>query len=201
MKTGIKTIIAGVTLFVLGAVVVPLAIVLPIVLGEKNKEQFVIPGSTHVAVEEAGRYYLWNDYQTVFKGKSYIRSEAIPDGLEITIKNEKTGEPYNFVSDSSISSSSGTSSKKAIGYIEVLTPGTVCIEILGGDEERIFSFSRSILLAMFGLILGGFGLSMILGLSGVALLIWGIVKLVRSNRESEPSAEAMGYRRLSRDVG
>jgi hypothetical protein len=158
--------------------------VLPLVLGDKNKEQFMIPGITQVSVEEAGRYYLWNDYQTVFKGKSYSRSEAIPDGIEITIRNEETGEPFNFVSDSSISSSSGTSSKNTIGYIEVQTPGSVRIEILGGNEARIFSFSRSILLAILGLILGGFGLSMTLGLSGVGLSIWGIVKLVRSNRKS-----------------
>ena len=187
MTVGIKTIVTGVTFFVLGAVVVPLAIVLSLVIGDKNEEQFMIPGSTQVVVEEAGRYYLWNDYQTVFKGKSYSRSEAIPDGIEIKIKNRETGELFSFVSDTSTSSSSGSSSKNSIGYIEVPTPGSVHIEVLGGNEERVFSFSRSGLLALFGLILGGFGLSMTLGLSGAGLTIWGVVKIVRSNKKSEPT--------------
>ena len=181
MRAGTKTIIAGVSLIVLGAVVVPLAIVLPLVLGNKNQIQFMIPGSAQVVVAKAGRYYLWNDYRTVFEGKSYNRSEAIPDGIEITIRNEGTGERLDFVSDLSISSSGGSGSKNSIGYVEVHAPGRVGVEVLGGNEERIFSFSRSLLWVLLGFILGGFGLFMILGLSGAGLTIWGIIKLVRSS--------------------
>ena len=189
MRSGIKTIVTGVLLFIVGAVVVPLVTILLLILDDSNEKQFMIPGNTQVVIEEPGRYYLWNDYQTVFQGKSYTKSQTIPDDIKITIKNEETGELFDFVSDTSISSSRGSSSKNSIGYIEVQELGSVHIDILGGNEERIFSFAQSGLLAMFGLILGGFGLSMILSLSGIGLTIWGIVKLVRSKKKSEQGAE------------
>jgi hypothetical protein len=190
MKTGVKTIIAGAILFVLGAFVVPLAIILPLIFGDSNEIQFKVPGSTQIVIEEPGRYYMWNDYQTVFYGKSYNRSESIPDGIEIRIMNASTGELFDFVSDTSISSSRGSSSKNTIGYIEVQSPSTVEVEVAGGEEERVFSFSESNLLKMFGLILGGSILAVIIGITGFGITIWGIVKLMRSSKKGEQVASA-----------
>jgi len=188
MKTGVKTIIAGAILFVLGAFVVPLAIILPLILGDSNEIQFIVPGSTQIVIEEPGRYYMWNDYQTVFNGKSYNRSESIPDGIQIIITNTGTGEILDFVSDTSISSSRGSSSKNTLGYIEVQSPSTVDIEVFGGEEKRVFSFSESNLLKMFGLIFGGSIVAVIFGVTGFGITIWGIVKLVRSSKKGEQVA-------------
>ena len=185
MKTGIKTIITGAVLFIVGAFVIPLAVVLPIVIGLSNSDekQFIIPGDTQTTIEKPGRYYLWNDHQTIFKGKSYNRSESIPDGIEIKITNVETGKLFDFVSDASMSSTSGNSSKNTIGYIEVSSPCTVDIKITGGEEERVFSLSESNLLKMIGIILGGSVLAIILGFAGFGIAVWGIVKLVRSNKK------------------
>lgn len=106
MKKGLKTLIAGILLFLIGSFVVPLAIIMPVILGDSNEHQFIIPGSTAVEIVEPGRYYLWNDFQTVHDGKSYNRSESIPDGLEINVKNE-IGSSLLFSSDTSISSRTG----------------------------------------------------------------------------------------------
>ena len=179
MKPGIKTIVVGVSLFILGAVVIPMAIVLSFIIGDSNEKRFKVPGNTQLVIEKPGRYYLWNDYQTVFDGKSYNRSEIIPDGIEIKIMNAETGELFDFVSDSSISSSSGSSSKNSIGYIEIQSPCTVEIEIAGNEEKRVFSFAESNLLKMLGPIFGGFVLSMVFALAGLGIIAWGIVKLVR----------------------
>jgi len=183
MKAGVKTIITGIILFVLGAFVVPLAVILSLIFDDSNEVQFKIPATTQVTVEEPGRYYLWNEYQTVFKGISYNRSKNIPDGIEIKIRNKKTDELYEFVSDTSISSSSRGSSRKSIGYIEVHDVGSIDIEIAGGNEEIIFSFSQFGLWAILGLIFGGIGLSMITCLSGFGLAIWGIIKVSKSNKK------------------
>lgn len=189
MKPGIKTIITGGVLFLVGAFVVPLLFVLPLILGHEQEAQFKAPGNIEVAVEKPGRYYLWNDFRTVYDGKSYDRSESIPDGLEIRIRDAE-GHQLQFVSDGSISSSSGSSAKKSIGYVEVEHPGKVTVQVTGGSEVRIFSFSQSGLLRMFSLILGGFGLSMIVAIAGFGLMIWGMVTLVRANQSGEPTAAA-----------
>ncbi len=179
MNTGIGRIIAGVTLSVLGAIVIPMGIVLTLVFGERDREQFVIPGETRIMAEEPGRYYLWNDYRTVYEGRTYNRSARIPDGLQIRIFDQETGERYDFVSNTSISASSGQSSRNSIGYIQVGTPAELQIEISGVAEERIFSFSRSILARMLWMIVGGISLSLLIGFTGLGLIVWGVVKLVK----------------------
>lgn len=187
MKPGIKSIIAGVTLFLLGAFVFPLLIILPVILGESDEVQFKVPGEAEISVEKPGRYYLWNDFRTVHEGKSYNRPEDIPDGIEIRVQNSK-GEALEFVGDTSISSSSGSSSKNSIGYVEVQNPGQLRVEVSGGNEDRIFSFSQSGLLKMFGLILGGAAISALIAIGGIVLAIWGIVKVVKPNQKGEPAS-------------
>ena len=191
MKPGIKTIITGGVIFLVGAFVVPLLFVLSLLKAHEQETQFKIPGTIEVALKEPGRYYLWNDFRTVYNGKSYDRPESTPDGIEIRIR-DASGHQLQFVSDASISMSSGASSKKSIGYIEVEHPGEVTVEVKGGSDERIFSFSQSGLLKIFSMIIGGFGLLMMTAVAGIGLIVWGIVKLARANRGTEPSAISSG---------
>jgi hypothetical protein len=186
MKRGIKTIIAGVVLFVLGAFVIPLLcgflVVLPLFLGSSNEVQFKIPGTAEATVEKPGRYYVWNDYRTFYQGKNYDRSERIPDGVEIRIHDSKGGL-LEFVGSTAISSTAGSSSKNSIGYVDIERPGKVSIEVSGGNEERVFSFAQSGILKLFGSILGAFGLSMLVAIAGFGITIWGIVKMVKAEKK------------------
>jgi hypothetical protein len=177
MKRGIKTLVAG-GILLMGAFIVPFLFLLPLFLEHQNQNQFKVPGSIQVTVEKPGRYYLWNDFRTVYQGRSFNQSEHIPDGLDIRIE-DLNGHRFNFVSDFTISSSSDSSAKNSIGYVEIERPGKVTIQVSGRTEERTFSFSRSGLLKIFLLIVGGFGASAIIGLTGLGLIIWGIVKLAR----------------------
>jgi hypothetical protein len=186
MKRGLKTTIAGVVVLLVGAFVIPLAFFLPVALGNSHDFQFKAPGSAETMVNEPGRYYLWNDFRTVYEGKSYDRSPAIPDGVEIQIR-DAMGRQLQFVSDTSISMTSGGSSKKSIGYVEIAAPGKVKILLTGGNEERIFSFSQSGLLKLFGLIAGGVGLSLVVCTVGLGLIIWGVVKLATGVNKVESS--------------
>lgn len=179
MKRGIKTIICGVISLV-AAVGVPFLFVIPLFLQHQNENQFKVPGSIQVTVEKPGRYYLWNDFRTIYHGQSFNRSEHIPDGMNIRIA-DSDGHQFNFVSDTSISSTSGSSAKNSIGYVEIEYPGKFTIQVSGSSEERIFSFSKSGLLKIFLFIVGGFGASVVFGLAGLGLLVWGIVKLVRKS--------------------
>src|SRR5579862_6613014 len=118
MKRGVKTIIAGAIIFICGAFVIPLAIILPFVLGGSHDVQFKVPGTAEVTVKNVGRYYLWNDFQTVYEGRSYNSSKTIPGGMAIEIR-EADGHPLEFTSDNSITMTSGNSSKNSVGYVEI----------------------------------------------------------------------------------
>ncbi len=171
----------GVVFFILGVVVIPILCVLPIILEKSNEVSFKVPGTQTVKIEQPGRYYLWNDFRTVFDGKSYNRSKAIPDGMEIKIRNAD-GTLLPFISDTSTSSTSNGSAKNSIGYVEIKNSGELKVTISGGDEARIFSFGPSNLLKIFALIFGGIGLSLFVTMIGMGLSIWGIIKLVRSSK-------------------
>ncbi len=183
MKPGLKTLITGIILFILGGFVIPFLLILPLFLNQSANKQFLIPGSREVTVEKPGRYYLWNDFQTVYNGKSFSRSETIPDGLEIAVTDD-TGKILAFNSDTSTSSSSGSSSKNSIGYVEVSNPSTLLISVSGDSEERVFSFAQSIFPKMFLAILGGGTASLLIAFIGFGLGIWGVIKLV-TNKPGE----------------
>jgi hypothetical protein len=186
MRKGLKTLIAGIMLFLVGGVLAPLAIILPIILNDSDGQQFLIPGSTEVTITEPGRYYLWNDFQTVYDGKSFDRSERIPDGLEIVVKDE-AGNSLLFKRDTSISSNVGSSSKKSIGYVEVDKPGKLTVSVSGSSDQRVFSFSQFDFLRLLGFVFGGIALAVIMSLAGIGITIWGIVKLVK-NKKGEQDA-------------
>jgi len=187
MKPGLKTLIIGIVLFVLGGFVIPFLLILPLFLNKPDNQQFLIPGSKEVTVEKVGRYYLWNDFQTVYDGKSFSRSENIPDGLEIIVTDD-AGKTLPFKSDTSTSSSSGSSSKNSIGYVEVSNQGKLMVSVSGDSEERVFSFSRSIFPKMFLTILGGGAASLLMAFIGFGIGIWGAIKLARNKAGEEDLA-------------
>lgn len=189
-KEGKIRLIAGICIFFTGAIIVPVSIIFSLIFSDSNEKQFKVPGSIRYAIEKPGRYYLWNEYQIIFEGLSYNRSESIPDGMQITINNRATGERYDFISDTSISSSGGSNAKNSVGYIEVQYPGNILIEIVGGNEERIFSFSQFRLWKIFGSIFGGIGLAILICLAGGGLIVWSIIVMARSPSISKDSNEA-----------
>ncbi|MHC4887324.1 MAG: hypothetical protein ACYTGH_19785, partial [Planctomycetota bacterium] len=164
-------------------------VILPFLLDSSQEQQFLVPGGTQVLVEEPGRYYLWNDYQTVYEGRSYNGSESLPDGLEIRVVDEVAGTPLPFTPDTSISSSTGGDARKSIGYVEAVQPGSLSVTVTGDVEERVFSFSPSRLLLMFAVIFGAVGGAFLAAFVGIGLIIWGIVKVARNGKKDGPVGE------------
>ena len=187
MRPGSKRIISGICIFLAGAIIIPLGIIVSIAMGDSNKLIFKVPGSTSYSVKKHGRYYLWNEYRIIFSGTSYNRSKDIPDGIQIKIHHEQTGKLYPFISNSSISSDSGSSARNSIGYIEVDKPGSIIIDVLGGTEERIFSISQFRVWKIFGLIFGGIGFSVLVCLTGGLVIVWGIIVMARSSPSEKTS--------------
>jgi hypothetical protein len=184
MRPGIKSIITGIALFILGGVVAPLAIMLLFFLGlNGHLAQFKVPGAFETNVVKGGRYYLYNDYQTIYDGKTYDCSTNLPGGMEIKILDSQ-GNPLPFSGDTSFSVGGSGTERKSIGYVEIQNPGKVRIEVSDVNEERIFSFGQENFLKFFALIFGTFGLCFVFGLGGLGLAIWGVIKLVRSGRSA-----------------
>jgi hypothetical protein len=144
MKKGLKTLIAGILLLVVGPFILPIVFMIPVLLeviqGDPNEKQFIIPGAAEIEVTEAGRYYLWNDYKTIHQGRAYSRSKTIPDGLEIKVADQE-GKSLLLTSDTLVTSARGSSAKNSIGYVEVTGPTKLAITVSGSPDQRVFSFS------------------------------------------------------------
>lgn len=194
MKKHTKQIFSGVILFVVGAIIVPALFFGSLVfylLTEKSIAKFIIPAKTEVAIEKEGRYYVWNEYQTIFEGKTYSSSEELPGGLEISLVDTKNGNAFEFVSDQSITSSTGNSQKNAIGYFEIERPGEYTLSVSGETSPRVFSFGKSFLNAnsiIIALIV--FPIEMLIGIGGFVLIIIGIINLVKDYKQKKSASSA-----------
>lgn len=177
MKKGLKTLIAGIVIFLIGAVALPVFFVFTLLTEGMAGQQFIVPGSAEIQIEKSGRYYLWNDYQTVYEGATYNASLTVPGGLSIRF-TDAGGEPLPLSADTAMSINIGGSSKNSIGFIEVTEPGNITVNVSGELENRVFSVSAFSLAGFVRMILSG----LILAFAGIAILIWGIVKLVKNSR-------------------
>lgn len=183
MKVGVKQIIAGVVVFGIGVICVPSVIVLTLLRDSSDLLKFKVPDAAIAFVDTPGRYYLWHDYQTMYDGRTYHNPIELPDDLVIKI-SEQGGMPLDFVSDSHASFSTVGRSRQSIGYVEVNKAVQVTIDVTGGAESRIFSFSLFSVSRFVGLIVKGFLLAGLAAISSLGLIIWGIVKMANAPRKT-----------------
>lgn len=178
MKKGLPTLLAGIGLVGCGALLAPMAIFWQIRASKNEARSFVAPGHMQVNVAKAGRYYLWNEYRTVFEGRIYQQTPDLPDGLQIAVRGPD-GLDLPFHSDTSISSNSGGSAKNSVGFVEVPAPAPLIVSVTGDSRERVFSFGRfdfgRLMASLFALL----AVTGLLVLTGVGVALWGIIKLNR----------------------
>lgn len=188
MTDNTKKLAAGIVLFGLGGFVFPLVIVGAVVfylMNEKPLAQFVIPAQIEVSIDKQGRYYVWNDYQTTFEGKTYVSSSGLPDNLAISLREKQTQTPLTFNSDLSIFLGFGKSLRSSIGYFEIVKPGVYSLEVSGETFPRVFSFGQFFLnlKKIAAIVIAGF-VSVAIALWGFILALIGVVGLFKSKGRS-----------------
>lgn len=187
MKRGVKTILSGGLVILLGSIIIPGVFVLLFtlqIIKDSNNSQFLVPGSIEVEVTEPGRYYLWNDYQTLFNGTSYNEPPTLPSGLTFTFTDEQSNT-LAFTSDTSFSSTSGSNVSDSIGYIDVTQPGKIKVDVTGPVTPRVFSFGKNVVWKIIGTVFGSVALVLTSLFVGVGLMLWGFIKLM-NNKQDEP---------------
>jgi hypothetical protein len=189
MKKPKTLLISGIVLFVGGIIAYAILMTflfLPLwtLLICNDDIQFLIPGTVEIEIEDEGRYYLWNDYKTVYEGKSYSKPEEIPDNLIISLKTKDGALDYDIIGKTSISRSSDSTSRKSIGYFDVTVPGDYILEVKGESKPRVFSFGQfNYDTVEFAVFLGiGGTVCLLMIFAGFALGVVGIVKMVKAKR-------------------
>ncbi len=184
----IKLLISGIILFVGGIIAYTLFTIflfLPLwtLLIYNDYVQFLVPGSVEIEIEDEGRYYLWNDYQTVYEGKTYSKPEEVPDNLIISLKTKDGALHYDIIGKTSISTSSDSTSRKSIGYFDITVPGDYILEVKGETDPGLFSFRQFNYDTKLAMVMGiGEGVSLLIIFAGFALGVVAIVKIVKARR-------------------
>ena len=177
MKPGLKRLIAGILLLAL-AVIVPTAMIVRTVMliGSAPEERFEIPGSVEFEAQEAGRYYLWHQYETLYNGITYNDPTGLAEGLKIEVTNGK-GDALEFIGSGTMTSSGSSGTKRSVGYVELNGPDTLKFTVAGECPPIIFSVSEFHLYDILRSIFLGLAMAGLCALLGVILFIWGLIRL------------------------
>lgn len=133
--------VLAVLLVLAGLMVLPAAIILPI-LTMPAPVQFLVPGSTNLNLAEPGKYVLWHDTETIFNGRTYSGG-PLPDGLSMELSNAVTSTIVPLVPDSSTTMSMGGTSRRSVASFAVGTPGLHVLRVTGTTPPMVFSFAKS----------------------------------------------------------
>ena len=183
MKKGVKTILAG-SVLLAASVAIPVAHVVPLVRGTASASdvQFLVPGAGVIEVTAPGRYYLWHDYKTDFRGKYYQGPSTLQGAFTVSVRREN-GSVVDYVVDSSTSYSLGNRARKSLGYVDVEEPGTLTFDVAGDLKEAVFSVGRSELSEKLLGLAKGMISAVLCGLVGLVAVIWGAVKFSRGRQQ------------------
>lgn len=189
MKQGVKRSVFGVGL-ILAAFALFVSTILALYRGEPNQVQHHAPGKFVVRTTAAGRFYLWDNFRTVFEGKTVWHEPDFPAELTILVSDEQ-GHPIDFVPDASLNWQIGNHAQQSIGYIDAPGPGEWRVAIEGPSEHfRVLSFSPNDITNHLLWAFRGFALAAISMILGVPILLWGIWRMSRQVSPTPPQSNA-----------
>lgn len=145
MKRGIKKITFGCGIIVLACTVLIIVMISVINRMYHIEKTFKIPGKIKILVTKPGKYYLWNDFRTIFEAKTYAQDRMLPHGMSFSLTAEKSKTSVPFIKDRSMDTIGDDEAKSSIGYFEIAIPGEYELSITGNTVPRIFSWGREIL--------------------------------------------------------
>ena len=165
------------------------ALVAWFVLALDGGTQFLAPGRQVVELDRPGKYVVWNDYRTLFQGRTYDESERLPENVSITVLDPASGTALVVAPSGGMRSDMLDAVKVSVATFEIARPGRYEIIIEGGFPQRVFSVSRDFLFNMLGMIFGVIAV-VVVGFSlAFAIATWAFIKREEAR---EAAAQAQG---------
>ena len=176
----------------LAGVLAMVALIAWYVLTLEQGVQFLGPGRHTLKLDRPGKFLVWNDYQTVFHGRSYDESEKLPPGARISVFDKAGGRALTVTSSRGGTSTIGNTSSVAVSQFEIEQPGSYEIVVEGDVPQRVFSVGRDFIPGLFGVIAGAFAL--IFGGFGAAtgIAAWAFIRREEALSRVQPAASNAG---------
>jgi uncharacterized membrane protein len=135
--------------------------------------QFLAPGSKTLDLAK-GRHVVWNDYVTVFEGRSYDSSKNLPDGTQVTVTDGSGAVALRRTSGSTFRG--GNTERVSVLEFEVTQPGRHEITVHGAFSPRVFSVGPDLVWLLLCSIFGAIGLVLLGCGTGVAIAAWAFIR-------------------------
>ena len=169
-----------------------IALVAWFVLNLDKGAQFLGPGRHAVEFDKPGTYVVWNDYRTVFRGRSYDESESLPSGVLVLVRDVASGKALEVAPSHGASSSIGNVARKSVAKFEIAIPGRYEIIIEGDFPARVFSASRDFLFGLFAVIFGAIALLLAGFGAAIGIVCWAFIKREQAREAQAPASVLPG---------
>ena len=175
----------SVVLLVIGPLAVAVPTALSVVKQFESAEEFSVPGTHALKLEEPGEYVVWNTVSTFRHGRQYNFPEKLPGGTHIRVIDDASGREIPTESCMSTLESVGTEEHASVCSFRIAKPGGYSVTVDGTSEERILRVRQ----AIFPGILWKIALCLIAGLLAFSLAVLiSVVVEVRQNRWKKAQA-------------
>ena len=155
-----------------------------LVLSWEEGTQFLAPGR-HALTLNAGNYVVWNDHVTVFDGRSYHSSKALPDGLQVAVTGSDGAVPLRRASGATYKG--WNTERVAVMQFDIARPGRYEIAVLGNFQPRVFSVGPDHVGAVLWTVFGSIA-ALFIGLgAGIGIAAWAFIRREQA-RETAPRA-------------
>lgn len=154
--------------------------------------QFIGPGRHTATFDQPGTYLVWNDYRTVFNGRSYEESEKLPPGVQVTVIEVDGGQALAISASINTSSNLGDTARNSVAKFEITRPGRYEIIIEGDFPARVFSASKEFLLGLLAMIFGAIALLFLGFGAAIGLVCWVFIKREQARAAAAPVGVAKG---------
>lgn len=172
----------------LGGVLTAAGLIAWLVLTWEEGTQFLAPGRQALTLD-SGDHVVWNDYVTVFGGRSYQSSKELPDGVQITVTD--SGGASVVLRRAAGSTYKGSNTERvSVMKFDIARPGRYEIAVRGDFQPRVFSVGPDHTGALLWTILGAIAL-VFLGLgTGIGIAAWVFIQREQAREAAPRAAEA-----------
>jgi uncharacterized membrane protein len=143
------------------------AIIAWMVFAPNQEQQFLAPGRHTVELAGPANYLIWNDYKTVFGGRSYEDSYDLPAGALISVIETASGQKLATQPNTGSSLTRDNTKRHSVAQFRTVRTGRYEIIVEGNFPPRVLSASRDFLSAILwgtagiiAMLVFGFGAAM-----------------------------------------
>jgi hypothetical protein len=146
---------------------------------------FLAPGRHTLELKKPGSYLVWNDYRTLFQGRSYDESKHLPSGARIAVVDRASGRELPVEPDFGASVTSGSAESVSVARFNIAQPGSYEIVVHGGFPPRVMSVGRNLIFQLAGGLFGAFAL---VGAGYCAALIMVLVVFLKRDQAARAAS-------------